>query len=149
VLGLLAVLFWSRSRRPPGAGADVRPGRRLVVAATVAGLAGLVLDVVAAAVDGTLPAAVALLLMAGWWLSLGVALRPERPVFGWFTIVLGVLAAADAYDRMVQLIPVVPLGPGWVRGLLTGVWVLWAVVVLAPRRRRTGEETPSEAEVPA
>ncbi|MEU8102811.1 right-handed parallel beta-helix repeat-containing protein [Nonomuraea muscovyensis] len=149
VLGLLAVLFWSRSRRPPGAGADVRPGRRLVVAATVAGLAGLVLDVVAAAVDGTLPAAVALLLMAGWWLSLGVALRPERPVFGWFTIVLGVLAAADAYDRMVQLIPVVPLGPGWVRGLLTGVWVLWAVVVLAPRRRRTGEETLSEAEVPA
>ncbi|MBB6344231.1 hypothetical protein FHU36_000740 [Nonomuraea muscovyensis] len=148
VLGLLAVLFWSRSRRPPGAGADARPGRRLVVAATVAGLAGLVLDVVAAAVDGTLPAAVALLLMAGWWLSLGVALRPERPVFGWFTIVLGVLAAADAYDRMVQLIPVVPLGPGWVRGLLTGVWVLWAVVVLAPRRR-TGEETPSEAEVPA
>lgn len=149
VLGLLAVLFWFRSRRPPGAGADARPGRRLVVAATVAGLAGLVLDVVAAAVDGTLPAAVALLLMAGWWLSLGVALRPERPVFGWFTIVLGVLAAADAYDRMVQLIPVVPLGPGWVRGLLTGVWVLWAVVVLAPRRRRTGEETPSEAEVPA
>ncbi|MDF2707943.1 MAG: hypothetical protein K0R62_3595 [Nonomuraea muscovyensis] len=149
VLGLLAVLFWSRSHRPPGAGADARPGRRLVVAATVAGLAGLVLDVVAAAVDGTLPAAVALLLMAGWWLSLGVALRPERPVFGWFTIVLGVLAAADAYDRMVQLIPVVPLGPGWVRGLLTGVWVLWAVVVLAPRRRRTGEETPSEAEVPA
>ncbi|WP_101783200.1 right-handed parallel beta-helix repeat-containing protein [Nonomuraea indica] len=183
VLGLMAALFWLRTRRPPGSGpgsgpvtgpasgtapgagtgpgsgpgsgtgtgwgVDSRRGRRLVVAGTAVGLAGLVLDVVAAAVDGTLLAAVALLLMAGWWLSLGVALRPDRPVFGWFTIALGVLAAADAYDRTVQLIPVVPLGPGWVRGLLTGVWVLWAVVVLAPRRRRTGERSPGQVEEPA
>ncbi|MFI9551236.1 right-handed parallel beta-helix repeat-containing protein [Nonomuraea endophytica] len=111
---------------------------RVLVVGTLVGVAGLVLDVVAASVDSPLLTAVALAGVAVWLVCLGGAARRVRPVFGWFTVVLGVLTAADAFDRAVHLIPLIPLGPGWVRGLLTGVWVLWAVVVLAPRRR-TGE----------
>jgi hypothetical protein len=118
------------------------------VAGTLAGGLGLVLDVVAAALGSPAQAGAALLLMGAWWLCLGSALRAGRPVFGWFTIVVGVLACADAFDRLVYLIPVIPLGPGWIRGLLTGLWVLCAVVVLAPRRRRAAAERPAEAEVP-
>ncbi|MEV4009981.1 right-handed parallel beta-helix repeat-containing protein [Nonomuraea angiospora] len=164
VLGLLLGLFWWRSRR--GArrhGGDGRSGNgvapavtaivlrrhRLIVAGSIAGVAGLVLDVVAAAVDSTSQAGVALLLMGAWWLCLGAAWRGRRPAFGLLTIVVGLLACADAFDRLVYLIPVVPLGPGWIRGLLTGLWVLCAVVVLAPRRGGTVRETPAEAEVSA
>ncbi|MET9249077.1 hypothetical protein [Nonomuraea sp. NPDC003709] len=164
VLGLLLGLFWWRSRRgarrhggdgrsgngvAPAVTAIVRRRHRLVVAGSVAGAAGLVLDVVAAAVDSTSQAGAALLLMGAWWLCLGAALRGRRPAFGLLTIVVGLLACADAFDRLVYLIPVVPLGPGWIRGLLTGLWVLCAVVVLAPRRRGTARETPVEAEVSA
>lgn len=164
VLGLLLGLFWWRSRRgarrhggdgrsgngvAPAVTAIVRRRHRLVVAGSVAGAAGLVLDVVAAAVDSTSQAGAALLLMGAWWLCLGAALRGRRPAFGLLTIVVGLLACADAFDRLVYLIPVVPLGPGWIRGLLTGLWVLCAVVVLAPRRRGTARETPAEAEVSA
>ncbi|MEV0615851.1 right-handed parallel beta-helix repeat-containing protein [Nonomuraea sp. NPDC050404] len=165
VLGLLAGLFWWRSRqatRPrggsPGSGAGDgvasgprvigRRGHRLVLAGTVAGVLGLALDVVAAAMASAALTGVALLLMGAWWLCLGAALRGGRPVFGWFTIVLGVLACVDAFDRLVYLIPVIPLGPGWIRGLVTGFWVLCAVVVLAPRRTRMAAERPAEAEVP-
>ncbi|WP_336210456.1 hypothetical protein [Nonomuraea sp. LPB2021202275-12-8] len=167
VLALLAVLFWVRTKRivgrrersPAGDGetpavapATGAAGARrlwLVAAGSVAGLAGLALDVVATAFDDLSLTAVALLLMGVWWLCLGVALRASRRVFGWFTIVLGLLACADAYDRVVGLIPVIPLGPGWIRGALTGVWVLCAVVVLAPRRSRTEERSKVAAEVPA
>ncbi|MEV6159098.1 right-handed parallel beta-helix repeat-containing protein [Nonomuraea sp. NPDC052129] len=164
VLALIAVLFWRRTgqavrRRkgdpaangvPPAMAARSEYRHRLVVAGSLCGFLGLAFDVVAAATGGTLGAALALLLMAGWWLCLGAALRRGRPVFGWFTIVLGVLAAVDAFDRVVYLIPVIPLGPGWVRGLLTGFWVLCAVVVLAPRRRGgTAETASAEAGVPA
>ncbi|MGI5270588.1 right-handed parallel beta-helix repeat-containing protein [Nonomuraea sp. CA-218870] len=161
VLGLVAVLFWVRAQRsarrrrggPAGNGvpqAAREPGERrlrLIAAGSVVGLAGLALDVAAAAMDEPYLTGVALLLMAGWWLCLGAALRPGA--FAWFTIVLGALAVADAYDRMIGLIPLIPLGPGWIRGLLTGVWVLWAVVRLAPRRTRTPEKAADEAEVPA
>ncbi|MEU8143762.1 right-handed parallel beta-helix repeat-containing protein [Nonomuraea sp. NPDC048901] len=164
VLALLAALFWRRTgqavrRRkgdpaangvPPAMAARSEYRHRLVVAGSLCGFMGLAFDVVAAATGGTLVAALALLLMAGWWLCLGTALRRGRPVFGWFTIVLGVLAALDAFDRVVYLIPVIPLGPGWVRGLLTGFWVLCAVVVLAPRRRGgTAETASAEAGMPA
>ncbi|MFI7144976.1 right-handed parallel beta-helix repeat-containing protein [Nonomuraea sp. NPDC050022] len=164
VLALIAALFWRRTgqavrRRkgdpaangvPPAMAARSEYRHRLVVAGSLCGFLALAFDVVAAATGGTLVAALALLLMAGWWLCLGAAVRRGRPVFGWFTIVLGLLAALDAFDRVVYLIPMIPLGPGWVRGLLTGFWVLCAVVVLAPRRRGgTAETASAEAGVPA
>ncbi|MGW4798427.1 right-handed parallel beta-helix repeat-containing protein, partial [Nonomuraea sp. NPDC004297] len=139
VLALLAVLFWRRSRQVTGP-----RGRRLILAGTAAGVLGLTLDVVAAALSSATQAGLALLLMGAWWLCLGSALRAARPAFGWLTIVLGVLACADAFDRLVYLIPVVPLGPGWIRGLVTGLWVLCAVVVLAPARARPAEEPAEE-----
>ncbi|MGW6499787.1 right-handed parallel beta-helix repeat-containing protein [Nonomuraea angiospora] len=139
----------SRNGVAPAVTAIVLRRHRLIVAGSVAGVAGLVLDVVAAAVDSTSQAGVALLLMGAWWLCLGAALRGRRPAFGLLTIVVGLLACADAFDRLVYLIPVVPLGPGWIRGLLTGLWVLCAVVVLAPRRGGAARETPAEAEVSA
>ncbi|UBU16538.1 right-handed parallel beta-helix repeat-containing protein [Nonomuraea gerenzanensis] len=153
VLGLVAGLFWWRGRRgdleksPGGGPAAVRRRQRLILAGTVAGGLGLVLDVVAAAVGTAAQTGVALLLMGAWWWCLGAALVAGRPVFGWFTVVVGVLACVDAFDRLVYLIPFVPLGPGWVRGLLTGFWVLCAVVVLAPRRSRAVAERSAEAEV--
>ncbi|MGP4093272.1 right-handed parallel beta-helix repeat-containing protein [Nonomuraea sp. KM90] len=167
VLGLLAGLFWWRSRRiarqyggggetSPGSGVAAGPAAiglrrdRLVVAGTAAGAVGLALDVVAGALGSSAQAGVALLLMGAWWLCLGAALRAGRPVFGWSTIVVGVLACVDAFDRLVYLIPVIPLGPGWIRGLVTGFWVLCAVVVLAPGRgRAAAEERPAGAEVSA
>ncbi|MFI6707536.1 right-handed parallel beta-helix repeat-containing protein [Nonomuraea sp. NPDC050478] len=161
VLGLFAVLFWVRAHRaarrrrgtpggngvPPGVGEAGERRLRLISAGSVVGLTGLALDVVAAAMDDPYLTGVALLLVAGWSICLGAALRPGA--FAWFTIVLGLLTVADAYDRMVGLIPLIPLGPGWIRGLLTGVWVLWAVVHLAPRRTRTEEKTPGDREAVA
>ncbi|MEU7854488.1 right-handed parallel beta-helix repeat-containing protein [Nonomuraea sp. NPDC049141] len=163
VLGLIAALFCRRAGQAvrlrkgdpssngvaPAVAARSEHRQRLIVAGSLCGFVGLALDVVAAAAESTLLAALALLLMAAWWLCLGAALRRGRAVFGWFTIVLGLLAGVDAFDRVVYLIPGIPLGPGWSRGLLTGFWVLCAVVVLAPRRRRTVDETPLQAEVPA
>lgn len=123
VLALLALLFWRRTGSS--------------FAGVVLALVGSALDVYAAAVDSPLWAAVALVCLGGWWLVVGGTQRRSRPVFGWFSVILGLLALADAFDRVVHLIPLIPLGPGWIRGLLTGVWVLWAVVVLAKRPRRT------------
>ncbi|GAA4043755.1 hypothetical protein [Nonomuraea soli] len=125
VLALLAVLF------------AVRVRRGLVIVAAAAGVVGLALDVFAAATGSTLLTGAAVALMGAWLTLLGAVLRRERPVFGWFTLLLGVLTLADAVDRLIYLIPLIPLGPGWFRGLFTGIWVLWAVVVLAPRPRRT------------
>ncbi|MBB5779468.1 right-handed parallel beta-helix repeat-containing protein [Nonomuraea jabiensis] len=139
----------SRNGVAPTVTAIVLRRHRLIVAGSVAGAAGLVLDVVAAAVDSTSQAGAALLLMGAWWLCLGAAWRGRRPAFGLLTIVVGLLACADAFDRLVYLIPAVPLGPGWIRGLVTGLWVLCAVVVLAPRRGGTVRETPAEAEASA
>ncbi|OUC94272.1 hypothetical protein, partial [Streptosporangium minutum] len=65
-----------------------------------------------------------------------------------FTVVLGALALADAFDKAVMMIPLLPLGPGWIRGLLAGVWTLWAIVLLAPKPRRTAAAARVE-EVPA
>lgn len=130
VLALLAVLYWRRAR-----------GGIPLAAATVIGLAGLALDVWAAAVDDGAQLAAAALAGMGLWLSfLGWTACGRRPAFGWFTLLLGLLCFADAFDRAIHLIPLLPLGPGWIRGALTGVWVLWAVVVLAPRRRAGTDE---------
>ncbi|GAA3445548.1 right-handed parallel beta-helix repeat-containing protein [Planomonospora venezuelensis] len=127
VLGLVAVLL--RRRRLPS---------RAGLAVTLTGLAGLVLDVFGAAYEYTVLPAAALALMGAWWIGAGrLAGLAGRRVFGWFTVVLGVLALADAFDKAVMMIPLLPVGPGWIRGLLTGVWTLWAVVLLAPRPRRT------------
>ncbi len=139
VLGLIAVLLWRR-RFPSRAG----------LAVTLTGLAGLTLDVFGAAYGYTVLPAVALALMGVWWIGAGRLAgsgAEARRIFGWFTVVLGVLALADAFDKAIMMIPLLPVGPGWIRGLLAGVWTLWAIVLLAPRPRRTAApaEVPQEA----
>ncbi|GIH79773.1 right-handed parallel beta-helix repeat-containing protein [Planobispora longispora] len=139
VLGLVAVLLWRR-RFPSRAG----------LAVTSIGLAGLTLDVFGAAYGYTVLPAVALALMGVWLIGAGrlAGSGPAgRRVFGWFTVVLGVLTLADAFDKAIVMIPLLPVGPGWIRGLLTGVWTLWAIVLIAPRPRRAAApaEVPQEA----
>ncbi|MFD2353622.1 hypothetical protein ACFSTC_36780 [Nonomuraea ferruginea] len=61
---------------PPGVGEAGERRLRLISAGSVVGLTGLALDVVAAAMDDPYLTGVALLLVAGWSICLGAALRP-------------------------------------------------------------------------
>ncbi|MFG1614521.1 right-handed parallel beta-helix repeat-containing protein [Nonomuraea wenchangensis] len=155
---IVALLWWRRLRTAPaaaasGASADAaaapRAGRLGAVSAVLA-LAGLALDVAGAAYDYTLLPAAALLLLGGGLTGMGLALRREYRFFGGATIVLGALTLLDAVDKSLLLIPWLPLSPAWLRGLFAIVWVLWAVVRLAPRPRTTPvPESTSPAEAPA
>ncbi|GAA2808894.1 right-handed parallel beta-helix repeat-containing protein [Streptomyces showdoensis] len=127
VLALVGTLLWWRRLR----------GSRLAAVATGLGLAGLALDVAGStlALTPTAVPALALLLTGLWWTGIGLALRAggTRPVFAWTTVVLGALTLLDAFDKAVLMIPWIPVGPAWVRGLLAVVWVLWAVIVAGAR----------------
>ncbi|SDJ94064.1 right-handed parallel beta-helix repeat-containing protein [Streptomyces indicus] len=140
VLALVGgVLWWRRLRT-----------HRWATAACAAGLVGLVLDVAGATKglqSGYLPA-VALVFIGAWWVGAGVVLRRERPWFGWVTVALGVLTLLDAFDKAVVMLPWIPLGPAWIRGLLGVVWVIWAVVVAAKRAGEAPAEEPAEEEQP-
>ncbi|MEV5685188.1 right-handed parallel beta-helix repeat-containing protein [Streptomyces sp. NPDC052164] len=134
VLALVGgVLWWRRLRHS-----------RTLTVLTLLGGAGLALDVAGSTMglaSSYLPAA-ALLLTGVWWTGTGLALRRERPGFGWTTVVLGALTLLDAFDKAVLMIPWIPLSPAWARGLLGVVWVLWAVVVAA---RHGAEPEPAPA----
>ncbi|MEU6997481.1 right-handed parallel beta-helix repeat-containing protein [Nonomuraea sp. NPDC046570] len=136
VLALVAVLLWRRRLREHGTAAKGAQSAKARWAAilTVVGLAGLAADVVGALDWYTPVSAVALALMGVWFLGVGLIMRGA---FGWFSVVVGALSLVDALDKAVWMLPLIPVGPGWIRGLLVGVWVLWAVVLLAPRPRRT------------
>lgn len=141
LLGLAGVLLWWRRLRAGLTGSAGLTGLAWVAGAlTAVGLIGLALDVVGTAVADHWPAALALVLTGVWWLGLAVLLLRGGPSgrlrglgggFGWVTAALGVLALAGAFDRYVHLIPWVPVGPEWVRGLLANVWFLWALAKLA------------------
>ncbi|WP_432198420.1 right-handed parallel beta-helix repeat-containing protein [Streptomyces sp. bgisy027] len=135
-LGLAAVLvlvggmlWWRRLR-----------GHRWATVAVVAGAAGLALDVAGetTSLSTTLAPPLALVLIGGWWIVTGHALRERSPVFGWTTAALGLLTLLDAFDQAVLMIPWTPLSPAWLRGLLGLVWVVWAVAAAArpPRENR-------------
>jgi hypothetical protein len=128
VLALVGgVLWWRRLRRS-----------RLATAATLLGAIGLGLDVAGATTglaSSYLPA-VALLLTGAWWTGIGLVLRGERPGLGWTTVVLGFLTLLDAFDKAVLMIPWIPIGPAWVRGLLGVIWVVWAVAASARQGER-------------
>ncbi|MEU9862375.1 right-handed parallel beta-helix repeat-containing protein [Streptomyces sp. NPDC047971] len=140
VLALVGGALWWRRLR----------GSRLAGAATLAGLAGLGLDVAGSTLglsSGPVPA-LALLLIGAWWTALGLALRPSRPAFAWITLALGALTLLDAFDKAVLMIPWIPLSPAWLRGLLAVVWVLWAVVA-AGRRAPAAPVPPAPRDEPA
>ncbi|MFJ6050976.1 right-handed parallel beta-helix repeat-containing protein [Streptomyces sp. NPDC092307] len=121
------VLWWRRLRGSlPG-------GSRLGTAASLAGLAGLVLDVAGSTMSltATFVPALALLLLGLWWTGVGLVLRPGRPWLARLTLLLAGLTLLDAFDKAVLMIPWTPLSPAWVRALVAVVWVLWAVVASA------------------
>ncbi|MDF5755772.1 right-handed parallel beta-helix repeat-containing protein [Spongiactinospora sp. TRM90649] len=132
-LGLVTGLLWWRRLR----------GSVLGTLGAVAVLAGLALDVPAVAYDHTVLPAVALVLTGAGWVAAGLALRRSRAAFGWTTVAVGALALVDAFDKAVLMLPLLPLGPGWIRGLVSVVWVLWAVVVLAHREPTRTAEAPA------
>lgn len=134
VLALFAVLLWARRLR----------GSLLGLVGTAAGLLGCVAGVFGAMYGSTLLTPAALVLLAGWWLCAGVVLRGTNRGLGWFTVALGFIALADAFDQAVLLIPVIPFQPAWLRLALTAAWVLWVLPVLAmrPPRARTEEAAP-------
>ncbi|MFE9794474.1 right-handed parallel beta-helix repeat-containing protein [Streptomyces goshikiensis] len=116
------VLWWRRLR-----------GSRLGTAASLLGLAGLVLDVAGSTMPltATPVPALALLLTGLWWTGVGLALRPDRPWLARLTLLLGGLTLLDAFDKAVLMIPWIPVGPAWIRGLVAVLWVLWAVIASA------------------
>ena len=123
LLALAGLLFWWR-----------RLGRStLGLVFTVIGLAGLVLDVVGAWNEYTALPAAALVLMGVWWVGVGLLVRRSSAGLGWFTVVLGGLALLDAFDKFVVMVPLLPVGPGWIRGLAANLWFFWALAVLASR----------------
>lgn len=123
LLALAGLLLWWRRLR----------GSRAGLAFTIAGLAGLALDVVAAT-DAFSPwPPVALVLMGVWWVGIGLLLRRERPALGAFTVVVGALAFVDAFDKAVMLVPLLPVGPAWIRGIAVNIWFFWALASLAAR----------------
>ncbi|WP_156721668.1 right-handed parallel beta-helix repeat-containing protein [Streptomyces apocyni] len=136
VLALVGgVLWWRRLRHD-----------RLATVASAVGAVGLALDVAGSTTSLTASyvPALALLLIGAWWTGIGLALRRTRPVLGWTTVALGALTLLDAFDKAVLMIPWIPLGPAWLRGLLGVVWVLWAVVAAAGRDTTTAAEPDAE-----
>ena len=127
LLGVAGLLLWWRRLRG-----------RAGLAVTAVGVLGLTLDVVGAAYPRTLLPAVALVLLSAWWLGIGALLRHRHRGFAWTSLALGALALVGAVDRAVYLMPLLPVGPEWLRGLLANVWFLWALALLAtPSARAT------------
>ncbi|HSI94094.1 MAG TPA: right-handed parallel beta-helix repeat-containing protein, partial [Jiangellaceae bacterium] len=130
LVGAVGVLLWWRRLRPS----------RLATVATAAGVAGLVMNVVVVPQWHTVLPAVALALIGGWLVALGVAAhRAGWAAFGWFTVVFGALGVLHAVDKAVVMLPWVPLSPAWFRMVVGAVWIVWALVIAvasdrSPRR---------------
>lgn len=148
VLVLVGGVLWWRLRSSLAAGGVAG---RVAGGAAVAGLLGLVLDVVGSAgssADTLVPVA-GLVLLGAWWAATGWVLRGQRRAFAWVTVAMGVLTLLDAFDKAVFMIPWVPVSPAWVRMLVGVVWVVWAVVVVArlrvPLRGEAASGEPASA----
>lgn len=131
MLGIAGILLWWRLRRDRAS----LPLTALTVLTvlTAAGLLGLILDVAGAANDASVLPGVALILMGAWWLGLGLLLWQRRRGFALVSIALGILALFGAVDKLVYLLPYLPVGPEWIRGPLATVWFLWVLAMRAPR----------------
>lgn len=134
------LLWWRRLRR-------IRPSlARLATAATLLGLAGLVLDVAGSTMGlvATPMPALALLCLGLWWTGIGIALRPDRPWLARLTLLLAALTLLDAFDKAVLMIPWIPLGPAWIRALVAVLWTLWAVIAAARPGPREAAQARAE-----
>lgn len=126
LVGLAGVLLWWRRLRHS----------RLATVATAIGVGGLVMNVIVVPQWHTVLPAIAIALIGGWLVALGLALhRDGRSAFGWFTAAFGALGLLHAVDKAIVMLPWIPLSPAWFRFIVGAVWVVWAVVAVVPARR--------------
>jgi hypothetical protein len=126
LVGAAGVLLWWRRLRTS----------LLATVATAVGVAGLAMNVVVVPQWHTVLPAIALAVIGGWLVALGVAAHREGlAVFGWFTAAFGVLGLLHAVDKAVVMLPWIPLSPAWFRLLVGIVWVVWALVLAVFVRR--------------
>ena len=117
---LVAVLLW-RCLSPPS---------NLSVVGALLGVAGAVVGVIGAIYEATPWCGIGFVLLGGWWLASGVALRQRgRPTLGMVTIVLAVFALLCAIDRALWMLPWIPFSPSYVRILLEIVWIPWVIII--------------------
>ena len=88
------------------------------------------MGVIGAIYEATPWCGIGFVLLGGWWLASGVALRPRgRPTLGMVTIVLAVFALLCAIDRALWMLPWIPFSPSYVRILLEIVWIPWVIII--------------------
>ena len=117
---VVAVLLW-RCLSPPS---------NLSVVGALLGVAGAVVGVIGAIYEATPWCGIGFVLLGGWWLASGVALRQRgRPTLGMVTIVLAVFALLCAIDRALWMLPWIPFSPSYVRILLEIVWIPWVIII--------------------
>lgn len=126
VLGLLLAGLWARRlRRSPLATVGVL----VSVAGLAAGFAGTVQ--ISSALNP-----LGLALVGAGLTGVGLVLRRgTAPKLGMFTLILAFFALLGAIDRGIVMIPFIPVAPGLVRVLLELVWIPWAVLAVAYRKR--------------
>jgi hypothetical protein len=102
------------------------PRWRLAYVATVIGLLGVAADVAGAVNEGTAIGAIASALLAGWWLAAGALMYREgrHGLLARGTLALGALAALQAVDRELYMLPFVPVSPSWPILVFGLVWAL-------------------------
>lgn len=144
LVGLAGLLLWARRLRDSW----------LATIATGVGIVGLALNVIVVPQWHTVWPAIALTLIGGWLVTLGLVLRGKGPgerhrAFGWLTIAFGAFALLHAVDKAIILLPWIPVSPAWGRMLLGIVWVVWAIVLAGPARKPAAESAAAPAAAPA
>jgi hypothetical protein len=120
LVGATGLLLWWRRLRYS----------RLATVATAVGVVGLVMNVAVVPQWHTVLPAVALAVIGGWLVAVGIAVRRAGwPAFGWVTVAFGALGLLHAVDKAVLMLPWIPLSPAWFRLLVGIVWVVWALVL--------------------
>lgn len=135
LVGLVGLLLWWRRLRYS----------LLATIATIVGVAGLALNVVAVPMWSTVLPAVALAVIGAWLVIVGFTVRRAgHGGFGWLTVIFGALALLHAVDKAVVMLPWIPLSPAWFRLLIGIVWVVWALAVVAPSRRSAEDSVAAD-----
>jgi hypothetical protein len=152
LVGLAGLLVWWRRLRHS----------RVATIATAVGVIGLIMNVIVVPQWHTVLPAIAITLIGGWLVALGIELlraghgggrtrggaadvigagraSGRTRGFGWLTVVFGALGLLHAIDKAIVMLPWIPLSPAWFRLLVGLVWVVWAVVLGVGRRSAESE----------
>jgi hypothetical protein len=127
LIAAAALLLWRK----------VMPGP-LAILATAVGMVGAAIEVIGVAVEGTRVGALASLLLATWWLTVGWMLRREGQFRGLAgtALALGGLTTLQAIDRGVWMLPFIPISLSWPILVIGLNWIIW--VLSDPTKRTSG-----------